>query len=173
MKKDKNRDLFLEQIRKVPIVQVACEKVGLSRNTIYRWRQDDPEFKKQLEEALAEGEALVNDMSESQLLSLIREKNWSAISFWLRHRNPKFRERLEVTAKLQTPHEELTEEQATVVQEALRLASIIPEDPSNPVNPAEQALDEHDQTPNQPGASDKAPVQPPASGTRGNDDQGS
>ena len=124
MKKDRNKDLILEQVRKIPIIQVACEKVGIARATVYRWKDEDEEFKKNLEVALAEGEALINDMGESQLLSLMKEKNWPAISFWLRHRNPKFRERIEVTASIKSPQDELTPEQQAVVQEALRLASL-------------------------------------------------
>lgn len=126
MKKNKKRDEFLAQLRKVPIVQVACEKVGVSRNSIYRWRNDDEEFRKEMELALEDGEALVNDMSESQLLSLIKEKSWSAISFWLRHRNPKFRDKVEVTAKF-TDDGKLSPEQEVIVREALRLASFAPE----------------------------------------------
>lgn len=124
-KKDKVRDAFLAELKKVPIVQVACEKTGVSRNSVYRWKRDDKQFSADMEEALAEGEALVNDMSESQLLTLIKEKNWSAISFWLRHRNPKFRDRLEVVSKTE-PQDELTPEQEAVVKEALRLASFTP-----------------------------------------------
>jgi hypothetical protein len=124
MKKDRIRGLFLDQLRKVPIVQVACEKVGISRNAVYRWKREDKEFAKEMETALEEGEALVNDMSESQLITLIREKNWPAISFWLRHRNPKYRDRVEVTAKIQQPQDELTEEQEAAVRRALKLARI-------------------------------------------------
>ena len=123
MKKNRDKELILEQLKKIPIMMVACEKVGIARSTVYRWRDDDKKFAKDLEEALAEGESLINDMSESQLLSMIKEKNWSAISFWLRHRNPKFRERVEVTAKFEK-QEELTPEQEEVVREALKLASI-------------------------------------------------
>ena len=112
-KKNKVKDAFLAELRKIPIVQVACEKSSISRQSVYRWRNDDKEFKKVMEEALAEGEALVNDMSESQLLTLIKEKNFSAIRFWLNHRNPKFKDKMEVTTKVDaddslTPEEEET-----------------------------------------------------------------
>lgn len=121
MKKNKVKDAFLVELRKIPIVQVACEKVGVSRNSVYRWRNEDEEFRKEMEAALADGEALVNDMSESQLLSLIREKNWSAISFWLRHRNPKFRERVELTAKIENQNVPLSPEQEADLKLALTL----------------------------------------------------
>jgi len=106
---------------------VACEKNGISRNSVYRWKKDDNIFSQAMDEALAEGEALVNDMSESQLLTLIREKNWQAISFWLRHRNPRFRDKIEVTSKIEDS-EELTPSQAEVVRQALKLARILPVD---------------------------------------------
>ena len=122
MKKNRTKNEFLEQLRKIPIIQVACEKVGISRNSVYRWRNEDAEFCKDMDKALIEGEELINDMSESQLVSMIRDKNWQAISFWLRKRNPKFRDRLEVNTTT-LPQEELSPEEEAVVKEALRLAS--------------------------------------------------
>lgn len=122
MKTPQSKKVFLSHLQKLPIVQVACEKSGIGRATIYRWRKESKKFKKAMEEALAEGEALVNDMSESQLISLIRDKNYQAISFWLKHRHQKFRDRVEVTAKLER-QDELSPEQEAVVREALRLAS--------------------------------------------------
>lgn len=122
MKKNKFQDQFLDELRKVPIVQVACEKTGLSRNSVYRWRKEDKEFLKKMDTALAEGVALVNDMSESQLLTLIKEKNYPAISFWLRHRNDNYKNKLEITTK--EDNEELTPSQAKIVKQALKLAKI-------------------------------------------------
>lgn len=126
-KKSRLQKAFFEELRKVPIVLVACEKSGISRNSIYRWKREDKEFSKAMDEALDDGEALVNDMSESQLLTLIKEKNWSAISFWLRHRNPKFKDKIEVTSKIEDV-DELTPSQAEIVRHALKLARILPED---------------------------------------------
>jgi len=130
MKKNRVKGAFLEQLRKIPIVAVAAEKVGVSRNSVYKWRNADEAFRDEMDAALAEGEALVNDMGESQLLSLIQEKNWSAISFWLRHRNPKFRELVEVTATVQSAQEALTPEQEDVVRRALRLAALDKDEPA-------------------------------------------
>lgn len=122
MKKNKFQDQFLDELRKVPIVQVACEKTRLSRNSVYRWRKEDKEFLKNMDTALIEGVALVNDMSESQLLTLIKEKNYPAISFWLRHRNDNYKNKLEITTK--DDDEELTPSQAKIVKQALKLANI-------------------------------------------------
>ena len=122
MKKSKVAKQFLEELRKVPIIQVACEKTGVSRNSIYRWRKEDSSFAKTMDEAMAEGVAFVNDMSESQLLTMIKEKNWSAISFWLRHRNDNYKNKLEITTLEEV--ESLTPSQEKVVRQALKLASL-------------------------------------------------
>lgn len=122
MKKSKYQNQFLEELARIPIVQVACEKTGLSRNSVYRWRKEDTTFAKRMDESLAEGVALVNDMSESQLLNLIKEKNWPAISFWLKHRNDNYKNKLEISTKEDS--EELSPAQAKIVRQALKLAKI-------------------------------------------------
>lgn len=126
MKKNRIKNEFLEQLRKLPIVQVACEKVGISRNSVYRWKITDKDFSMEMENAITEGDALVNDMSENQLLTLIKEKNYAAISFWLRHRNPRFKDKLDVTARIEKKKDELTPEQEITVRKALELASLTP-----------------------------------------------
>lgn len=123
MKKNRVKDAFLEHLRKVPIVQAACEQVGVSRNSVYTWRNTDPSFRKQMEEALAEGEALMNDITENQLLSLISEKHWPAISFWLTKRNSRFRDRVDVRTTFDSADDTLSLEQETLVREALRFSA--------------------------------------------------
>lgn len=118
MKKNKKSQEFLAQLRKVPIIQVACEKVAISRQSVYRWRADDKQFQAEMDAALAEGEAFINDMTESQLIVLIKEGSWPAISFWLKHRNKKFRERLEVDVG-PIEEEKLTADQEAAVKKAL------------------------------------------------------
>lgn len=122
MKKNKLQDSFFTELAKVPIVQVACEKTGVSRNSVYRWRKEDKVFLKKMDTALAEGVALVSDMSETQLLTLIKEKSFPALSFWLRHRNDNYKNKLEITTKEED--EQLSPSQAKAVREALKLAAL-------------------------------------------------
>lgn len=122
MKKAKHSKLYLDELRKVPIVQVACEKSGISRNTIYRWIREDKVFAKAFDEAMSDGVAFVNDMGESQLLQLIKDKNFPAVRFWLNKRHPAYKDKIEVTTKEDI--EALTPSQAKIVKQALKLASI-------------------------------------------------
>lgn len=155
-KSDKTKELFLDQLKKTPIIQIGCEKLGISRASFYRWKQEDKNFAKATDEAIFEGYLLVNDLAESQLISAVKDRNMAAVMYWLKHHHTSYRERLEVMAKVRT-QEELTEEQAAVVKDALRLASLLPEDPSNLIiQPLEP--NSYDDEANQSGAPAETPV---------------
>ena len=121
MKSAKIKKLLLEQLRKTPIVQIACQKLDVHRATFYRWREDE-KFAEESDLAIAEGTMLVNDMAESQLVAAIQEKNLSAIQFWLRHHHAKYGTKIELSGKIVTD-KPLTAEQELVIREALRLAA--------------------------------------------------
>lgn len=123
LRQSEDQAKLIAALRKSPIVQIACQQANVSRATYYRWRKENTGFAKSCDEAINEGDELVNDMAESKLITAIKEQNFNAISFWLRKRSPRFRDRLEVTA-LNLPKDELTPEQEAVVREALRLASL-------------------------------------------------
>jgi len=77
----KTKQLLLDQLRKTPIVQIAAEKIGVGRATYYRWRKEDKKFLKDSDQAIFEGNLLINDMAESQLISAIKDKNITSIIF--------------------------------------------------------------------------------------------
>jgi len=118
-----NRQLMINQLKKTPVVQIACEKTGIARSTFYRWKEEDSEFAKEADQALAEGVSLVNDMAESQLLSAIRDRNISAIFYWLNHRHSAYSNKLEITAKVKD--ETLSPEQEELIKKELKHASLI------------------------------------------------
>ena len=128
MKKDKIKNSIIEQLKKMPIVQIACEKIGIGRATYYRWRKESKKFNEETNAAIAEGSLLINDMAESQLLSAIRDKNMTAIIFWLRNHHQVYTNRMELTAHLNQMDEKLTPEQEKIVKEALCLASLTNQD---------------------------------------------
>lgn len=123
-KTERNQELLVEQLKKTPIVQLACEKSGVSRATYYRWRKESDEFSEAADLALTESVALMNDMAESQLLSSIRDGNLTGIIFWLKNRHSAYATRVQVDATHRLVDEKLTPEQQEVVEEALRLSGI-------------------------------------------------
>lgn len=124
MKTDEQKKKLVEQIRRTPIIQIACEKSGISRATYYRWKKDDPDFREKAEEALMDGESLINDMAESQLISAIRDQNMTAIIFWLKNHHKKYRNKVEVSGSL-TALKTLTPDEEEMIQKSLTLAGLI------------------------------------------------
>ena len=123
LRQDTQKQQILEQLRKVPIVQVCCERVKISRASFYRWTEQDPKFKAEANKAIQDGIAMVNDVAESALLSQIKEGNVTSIIYWLKNNSSRYRDKLEVTAK-RNDDEELTPEEQKSVEEALKLAKL-------------------------------------------------
>lgn len=116
------KELVLEKFRRMPIVQIVLEQTGISRTTYYRWRDEDEKFKKAADEALAEGEQFITELSESKLLSLINKEYFPAVQLWLKSHHPKYASKLELSGTLEQSRDELTPEEAAMLAEALRLA---------------------------------------------------
>ncbi len=119
-----DKQLMIEQLKKIPIVQVACDKVDVGRSTYYRWLKEDPEFAEQAESAIRDGRWAINEMAESHLLSMINQQNMTAIIFWLKHNHPIYGNRLEITNKQDNDKTPLSEEQREAVTRALELGMI-------------------------------------------------
>lgn len=83
MKKYRKAQSFLEELRRIPNVSLACENSGISRNTVYRWCNEDSEFKARMEEALECGVESVSDLAESKMIGQINSGNMRAIQYWL------------------------------------------------------------------------------------------
>ncbi len=125
MRKDKTKEIVIEQLKKTPIVQIACERAGVARATYYRWKKENKEFAKAADNAILEGEMLITDISETQLITLIKEKNFPSIQLWLRHHHPKYTNKVEVIGNLNDREEPLTPEQEALIEKALKLAGVL------------------------------------------------
>lgn len=119
MKTNQKAEL-IKQLKKTPIVEVACKKLGIGRATYYRWKKDDPKFAEEAEFALDEGSQLVNDMAESQLINAIKEGNMTGIIFWLKNHHKQYSPKLEVTTK--NGDVPLTDEQKELIRKSLAMA---------------------------------------------------
>lgn len=112
------KEKLIEALKKSAIVQLACQQANVSRATYYRWREDDPDFAKACDEAMKEGVALLNDLAESKLVASIKDQNYNAIAFWLRHRHAAYADKLQVQATVDADLS-LSAEQEELVRRAL------------------------------------------------------
>ncbi|HLD34660.1 MAG TPA: phBC6A51 family helix-turn-helix protein [Patescibacteria group bacterium] len=122
-RQEKYKKLVIEQLKKIPIIEVACQKVSISRASFYRWKLDDKEFTAAVEEAITEGTALVSDLAESQLLNAIKNGNLTGIIFWLKNRNRHYGDKVELSGRVEhLQKRELTPEEKELIEKSLRLA---------------------------------------------------
>ena len=85
-----DKAILIEQLKSIPIVSVACEKVGIGRSTYYRWKDEDKTFAMKAEDALRNGKIMINDIASSQLIRNIKENQPWAIMYWLKFNHPDF-----------------------------------------------------------------------------------
>jgi len=117
-----DKQKLIATLKEMPIIMAACKRAGISRDTYYRWRQEDKVFRRESGDALNQGIESVSDMSEGQMIKLINEGKMPAIALWLKNNHPRYGSK----GRSHTPigsTEELTPEEEKMMLEALQLAS--------------------------------------------------
>lgn len=128
-RQQQQKEQLIEILKKTPIIQVACQKVGMGRATYYRWLKEDSAFAEAASTALDAGVGIINDMAESQLISAIKDKHMTAIIFWLKNHHDSYRPRLELTNGHISDNEDLSPEQEEAVRNALVVAGLVKDKP--------------------------------------------
>ncbi len=124
VRQDKLKTVFLEQLKRTPTIETACQKVGVGRATVYRWVNSNKQFKKKVEEGLTEGRTFMSDVAESQLFSLIGDKKIEAIRLYLSTHNPRYNNKIELSGTVTTKDAPLSKEQKQLIKKALQLSSL-------------------------------------------------
>ena len=93
LRKKNQQELLIQQLEALPVIQIACEKSGISRATYYRWREDKI-FSTQADNALRNGKLVVNDLAISQIIRKIKDGHFGASKYWLTHNDEAFRPKL-------------------------------------------------------------------------------
>jgi hypothetical protein len=96
-KTEQHKKAMLDALEKsLGVVTAACKAVGIGRTTHYLWMQEDPDYKKAVEEL---GDVAI-DFAESQLHKQIKDGNSTATIFFLKTKGKKrgYVERQEIEA---------------------------------------------------------------------------
>ncbi len=118
----KQKEDLIDQLKKNPVIQIACEKLDIGRATHYRWYADDEEYAKAVDSAIAEGVTFVAEFAESQLLNAVRNGDPWAVSMVLRAMHPRYKNKVEFIGTINHTNRELTEEDIEFMKESLILA---------------------------------------------------
>ncbi len=114
---------IIDVLLKMPVIQVAVKRVGISRATYYRWCEEDREFDRVATEAIREGSMVINELAQSKIIEQMSTGNMTAAIFWLKSRDPKFSDRRTIVNefKVQSKHPEVTEEVKQKITDVFQL----------------------------------------------------
>jgi len=118
----KQKEDLIEQLKKNPVIQIACEKLDIGRATHYRWYADDKEYARGVDTAISEGVTFIAEFAESQLLNAVRNGEPWAVSMALKAVHPRYRNKVELTGTVNHTNLELSPEDEELLRQALRLA---------------------------------------------------
>jgi hypothetical protein len=96
-KTEQHKKAMLDALEKsLGVVTAACKSVGIGRTTHYLWMQEDPEYKKAVDDL----SDVAIDFAESQLHKQIKDGNSTATIFYLKTKGKKrgYVERQEIEA---------------------------------------------------------------------------
>lgn len=82
---------MIEILKKYPIVEAACSKVGISRSTHYEWINRDERYSEKVNQALSLSVDIVSDIAENNIISAVKRGDHKASTFWLRHHKPEYK----------------------------------------------------------------------------------
>jgi len=83
---DKYKKKLLEALeRSLGIVTPACKECNISRQTFYRWCNDDEDFKSKVDEI----NEMQGDFVENQLFKKIKEGSERSILFYMKYKGKK------------------------------------------------------------------------------------
>lgn len=129
-RQQKDKEAVIENLKRMPIIEIACNKSGVSRATYYRWKEQDLAFSQAVDKAQEEGEALIRDVAVSKIIKGINDDNLTAAMYWLNHRDPRFSNKVEISTTTK-PQEALSKEQEVAVKKALALTGLSENDQEN------------------------------------------
>lgn len=116
---------LIEQLARIPIIEVASQKIGIGRNSYYRWRRQSKKFASACDKAIEKGCGFINDLAESKLISAMKGDNLTAVMYWLNHRHNIYKNKLEVTGNVEIKKDKLTKDQEKDIMRSLELASLV------------------------------------------------
>lgn len=84
---------ILNELASTPIVEIACKKTGVHRSTFYRWCEQDHVFRDSAEQVRLESIWAVNDLAESKIIARVKNDDYKATTFWLKHNHHHYYQR--------------------------------------------------------------------------------
>lgn len=133
----------LVALEKIPVVQIACQRAGVSKATYYRWRQNDLEFMELADIARQEGMTTICELAKSKLIEQINDGNLTAAIFWLKSRDPEFTERKHIVNELKDA-KHLAKNEAEIIDSTFTMFERVARRAEEHYNPETKRFEEPD-----------------------------
>ena len=91
--REQQKKKILDELANTPIVEIACKKAGVHRSTFYRWCEQDHLFRDTAEQVRLESIWAVNDLAESKIIARVKNDDYKATTFWLKHNHHHYYQR--------------------------------------------------------------------------------
>jgi hypothetical protein len=88
---EETKKQLLKEIQRFGIITVACAKTSIDKATYYRWRKDDPIFRKRADIAVRIGRSNTDDLAEYALVGNVKKGMQRSIEYYPSHRSARYR----------------------------------------------------------------------------------
>ncbi len=82
---------IIAELEKMPNKSYVCQKLGISRQTLYRWIEDDLDFSDGVELAIRIGNESMSDLAESKLVEMVKEGDFRAVRYLLDNKHKDYK----------------------------------------------------------------------------------
>jgi hypothetical protein len=84
------KEKIIVELVKNPIKETVCRKLNVPRSTLYRWMNEDYDFKREVIKATKVGNDVVNDLAKSKLIEAIKNGDSGMIKYQLSRRHHEY-----------------------------------------------------------------------------------
>jgi len=90
-KSKKLQKQIIAELEKMPNKSYVCQKLGISRQTLYRWLSDDHDFSSDIDVAIRIGNESMCDLAESKIIEKVKEGDFRAAKYILDNRHKDYK----------------------------------------------------------------------------------
>ena len=91
LKTEASKKQVLEYLAESGNISFSCKRAGISRETYYRWIDEDRPFSASALESISSGKSFINDLAHTHLVKNIQQGDMQAIRFQLSNCHPDYR----------------------------------------------------------------------------------
>jgi len=117
----KKEDLKIRLDNQMGNVTAACKKMDISRDTFYRWKAEDEEWGKEIDDLVGRKRYEMNDFAEGKLYENINNGNITCLIFYLKTKHPDYKQKIDLSGEV-TQNVKLSDDEKELLKQAIRFA---------------------------------------------------